>query len=173
MATQSEATSKDEHIQLEWVAPARPFQPRSREFYRTALALIFLIVVVLFFIREFLLIGGVIATFFVFYVLSTVPPEKIRHRITKLGIETGNYFHRWEEFHEFWFDERYGQPMLVVRTLLGFPTHLQLLLDDVNKEKVKRLLLDKIPFKDRVEKTFLDRASEWLTKNIPLEKASS
>ena len=167
------AMSTEDNILLEWSSPSRPFKPRTREFYRTIGSLIFLVAVILFFIREFMLIGVIIATLFMFYVLSSVPPEKIKHRITALGVESGSYFHRWEELYEFWFEERMGSELIVVRTLLGFPTHLQLLLGDMSKDKIKKVLADKIPFRERVEPTFLDKASRWLSKNIPLEKASS
>lgn len=174
MAIQGEVTNtKQENVLLEWIAPSRPFKPRTREFYRTIGAIVLLIAVILLFIREILLIGVVVATLFMFYVLSSVPPEKMKHKITTLGIETGTYFHRWETLYEFWFDEKYGERMVVVRTLMGFPTHLIILLGDVSSDKVHRLLSDKLPFRERPEKTWLDRASDWLAKNIPLEKASS
>jgi len=126
---------------------------------------------VLVFIGEFLLIGVILATFFVIYVLSSVPPEPIKNKITTLGIETTEHFHRFEEMREFWFDEKYGQKMLVVHLLLGFPTHLQLLLGEISHEKIVPLLSDKIPFKETPERTFLDKASDWLAQKIPLEKS--
>lgn len=168
-----EVSTKQENVLLEWISPSRPFKPRTREFYRTIGAIVLLIAVILLFIREFLLIGVVVATLFMFYVLSSVPPEKIKHKVTILGIESGTYFHRWEVLNEFWFDEKYGERMVVVRTLLGFPSHLHMLLGDVSAEKVRKLLSDKLPFREQVEKTWLDRSSDWLAKNVPLEKASS
>ena len=164
--------SKGNNELLEWMSPSRPFKKRSKEFYKTAGALVFLVVLVLVFIGEFLLIGVILATFFVMYVLSSVPPEPIKNKITTLGIETAGHYHRWEEMSEFWFDAKYGQKMLVVHLLFGFPTHLQLLLGDVSQEKISSLLSDKVPFKETPERTFLDRASEWLAQKIPLERTS-
>lgn len=163
---------KTEGVLLEWEAPARPFKARSQEFYRTVGALAFLIIVILFFVREFLLIGVIIATLFVMYVLSTVPPPKIRNRITRLGIQTAEHFHKWEELHNFWFDERYGSRMVIIRTLLPFPTHLQLLLSDANETQVKQLLSEKLPFQEKPERTFLDNAADWLSEKVPLERTS-
>ena len=167
------STTKQENVLLECIAPSRPFKPRTREFYRTIGAIVLLIAVILLFIREILLIGVVVATLFMFYVLSSVPPEKMKHKITPLGIETGTYFHRWEMLYEFWFDEKYGERMVVIRTLIGFPSHLIILLGDISPDRVRKLLSDKLPFRERPEKTWLDRAADWLGKNIPLEKASS
>lgn len=167
------AVKKDENILLEWKSSSWPFKKRTREFYRTIGALLFLLSVILFFFQEFLLIGLIVATFFAFYVLSSVPPQEMRHQITTLGIETAGIFHRWEVLHEFWFDERLGERVVVIRTLLPFPTHLQMLLGNVNEDVLKKTLVEHMPFKEKVEKTWLDNASAWLAKNIPLEKASS
>lgn len=167
------ATSlKDETVLLEWSSPARPFQTRSKEFYKTALALVILVAILLFFIGEFMLIGGIFATCFVIYVLSTVPPENIKHKITRLGIETAGHFHKWEEMYEFWFDIRAGQKMVVIRLLLGFPSHLSLLLGDISEEKIHQLLAERLPYREKPERTFLDNASDWLARKIPLEKAT-
>lgn len=162
----------ESNIFLEWEAPSRPFKTRSREFYKTAIAISVLISLILVFMGEFLLIGVIAATMFVIYALSSVPPGKIRNRITNLGIESDDHFHKWEEMYEFWFDEKYGEKMLVVRLLFGFPSHLQLLLDDAPMDKIKSLLTERIPFREKPERTFLDRASEWMAKNLPLERTS-
>lgn len=166
-------TSKyDNSVLLEWEAPSRPFKKQSQEFYRTVGSLAFLVIVILFFVREFLLIGVIIATLFVMYVLSSVPPEHLKNKITKLGIQTGEHFHKWDEMHNFWLDERHGQSMLVVRMLIGFPSHLQLMLGDVPFEMVKKILVDHMPVQDKPERTFLDNAADWLSSKIPLERLS-
>lgn len=163
---------KEDNILLEWVASSRPFKKRSSEFYRTVAAIAFLFVVIFFFAREIMAIITILAVLFVVYALSTVPPEQIKNKITTLGIQTDQYFHKWEEMYEFWFDEKYGQKMLVVRLLMGFPTHLQLLLGDKNPVEIKKILADKLPYREKPERTFLDNAANWLSSKIPLERVS-
>jgi len=162
----------ESNVFLEWEAPSRPFKRHSREFYKTALALAFLIALILIFVGEFLLIGVIVATMFVIYALSSVPPTRLKNQITNLGIGSDEHFHKFEEMYEFWFDEKYGQKMLVVRLLFGFPSHLQLMLEGAPADKIKSILSERIPYREKPEKTFLDRASEWLTKNLPLERTS-
>lgn len=171
-AEEQSSIPKEENLLLTWESASRPFQPRSKEFYRTAGALVFLVSIILLFIGEFLLIGVILSTFFVIYALSTVPPETIKHKVTNLGIETAGHFHKWEEMYEFWFDEKAGQKMMVVRMLIGFPSHLQLLLGEVTEDKIKRIFSEKIPYREKPEQTFLDRASSWMVKKIPLERTS-
>ncbi len=163
-------TAKD-NVLLEWEAPARPFEKRTKEFYKTATAIVFLVAVILVFVGEFFLIGAILAVYFAMYALSTVPPEKIRHRITNLGIETAGHFHKWEEMREFWVTEKSGQKMAVISLLLGFPSHLYLLVGDVAEEKLKKVLSERVPYLEKAPVTFLDQASTWLAQKVPLEKA--
>jgi hypothetical protein len=167
------APTASDNVLLEWEAPSRPFKPRSQEFYRTIGAIVFLIVIILFFVREILLIMVVLSLLFVMYVLSSVPPEKIKNKVTTLGVQTGEHFHKWQEMTEFWFDLPYGEEELVVHLAYGFPAHLQLLLGSITREEIKTLLAEQIPFRDTPERTFLDRASEWMVEKIPLERATT
>ena len=52
---------KVEKVLVEWSAPARPYKERSREFYTTILSIAFLLGVILLLLKEFLLIGVIIA----------------------------------------------------------------------------------------------------------------
>lgn len=157
-------------VLLDWEAPSRPFIRRSKEFYRTVGSIAFLFVVILFFIQEYLLIFAILSVLFVVYVLSTVPPDKVHNQITTLGISTADHFHKWDEMHAFWFDEKYGSRMVVVRLVMGFPTHLALLISPTQEAEIKRILSQKLPFQEKPERTFLDNAASWLSEKIPLER---
>ena len=169
----AQTTFKNDYSLLEWSAPSRPYKERSQEYFKTIAALVFLIAVILFFAKEYLLILAVFSVAFVAYALASVPPDETTHRITKLGIETGGVFHRWSEFRDFWFDSSHDQSMLVVHTHLPFPSRLFLLLNSVSEEKVKNLLSEHIPYREQPDHTFLDRAARWLSRKIPLEKPAS
>ncbi len=165
-------TSKNDYIKLSWSAPARPFKERSQEYFKTIAAMVFLIAIILFFAKEFLLIGAIFSIAFVGYALASVPPGEVEHRITNLGVETAGHFHRWEELRDFWFEESHGHKMLTIHTFLPFPARLYLLLSGTSEEKIKSLLSEYIPYREKPEKTFLDKASVWLAAKIPLEKTS-
>ena len=150
---------------LEWEAPSRPFKKRDKEYFKTIAAFIFLLSVILVFLREFLLIGAILALFFVSYVLSTIPPQKIKHRITRCGFETGGRLYRFEELFDFWFEKKWGQEMVCIRTY-RLPGKLIALLGEQEKEEIKKALEKKIPFRGKPEKNFVDKISEWLTKKI-------
>ncbi|MBI2405281.1 hypothetical protein HYV22_03850 [Candidatus Gottesmanbacteria bacterium] len=165
-----EETQKEERkeVLLSWSSPSRLFKKRDAEYYRNIAAIVFLLLVILVLAREFLLIAAVLSIVFFVYVLSTVPPEEVTHKITNLGIDSAGHFYRWEELADFWFEEQWGQVLLVFRPIFG--TRTIILLSDQNKEKVRETIAKYIPFLEKPEKTWVDNAASWLTKKVPLEK---
>ena len=89
-----------------WKSPSRPFKKREKEFFTTIAAIVFLLAVILVFVKEFLLIGAIVALSFVAYVLATIPPEVVEHRISTLGIDSVGHFNKWEELINFRFSQR-------------------------------------------------------------------
>lgn len=161
---------KREEVHLSWSSPSRLFKRRDKEFFTNIGAIVFLLTVILVFAREYLLIMAVLSIVFLIYVLSTVPPEEVLHRITNLGIESAGHFYRWETLAEFWFEEQWGQTLLILRPIFG--SRIIILLGDQDKAKARQLIAKNIPFREQPEKTWVDNAASWLTKKIPLEKPS-
>src|SRR3989304_9772352 len=84
-------------ILLSWKGPSHPFKKRNKIFYQTVAALTFLLVVIVFFLREFMLIGVILSITFVVYAISSVPPVEVEHKITPLGLENAGRLFRWIE----------------------------------------------------------------------------
>jgi hypothetical protein len=159
---------KPREVLLSWSSPSRLFKKRDKEYFTNVGAIVFLLIVILIFAREFLLIAAVVSIVFLIYVLSTVPPEEVEHHITNLGIESANHFYRWNELVEFWFEEQWGQVMLIVKPMMG--TRIIILLGTQDRGKVRELIAQHIPFREKPEKTWVDNAASWLSKKVPLEK---
>lgn len=162
---------EDKMTLLRWKAPSRLFKKRDKMFFQTVIALVFLIGMILFLMKEFLAIGVVLSIAFVGYVLATVPPDEIEHRITVKGFEVAGFLARWEEFSEFWFDEKWGQKMVVLQRKYGFPTRVIALLGNLDKQIVKEKINEYLPFRETPEKNWTDLAADWLHKRFPFEKA--
>ena len=165
-----EKKEEQKEVYLSWVSASRLFKKRDKEYFTNIGAIVFLLIIILVFAREFLLIAAVVSIVFLIYVLSTVPPENVEHRITNLGIESAGHFYRWEQLAEFWFEEQWGQTILKLRSFIG--SHIIILLGNQDKTKVRELVAKHIPFREQPEKTWVDNAASWLTKKIPLEKPS-
>lgn len=157
---------------LEWTSPSRPFKRRNRDYFTTIAAIVFLIGVILLFIKEFLLIGVLLAFMFVSYVLATVEPENTGHRITTEGVTTGDRTYLWTEMREFYFTEKWGGKILNINTKLKFPGRLLILLGDANENKVKEEIGKYVSYRETPVLTWMDKASDWLSKKVPLEKTT-
>lgn len=156
---------------LSWEAPERHFKKRSREYFTTIGAMVFLAGVILFFIREWFLIVVLIAFMFVVYIMATVEPRKIKHLITTQGLITGGRTYKWEELTRFWFMKKWGEDVLQIETFAGLPRHLTLLLEGTKPEQIKKILSKHLPFEEP-EKAWIDSAGEWVSRRVPLESSS-
>jgi len=154
---------------LRWKSAVRPFKKRDRDFYTTIGAIVILLGVILFFLKEWLLIAAIVSLTFVAYVLATVPPEKVEHELTTRGVVTGGKRFDYENLNRFWFSKKWKDEILSIETKLNFPGRLVMLLGDKSRSEVKKVLEKKIEY-ERPEETFLDRSAKWLTEKVPLEK---
>ena len=106
---------------LKWQAPMRPFKKRDKDYYSTIAAIVFLLAVILLFLKEWLLIAVMVALTFVTYVLATVKPENVTHEITTRGVVTGGKAYNWEELERFWFSKKWNDTILHISTTMKFP----------------------------------------------------
>lgn len=159
----------EEKVLLTWEAPVRPFKKRDKEYYTTIAAIAFLIIIILVFLREFILIAVVISFAFVSYVLAAVPPEKTKHQLTNRGVRTAGKLYRWADLSRYWIAEKFDQKMVVVQTMMVFPGQLLLLLGKGNFKDIQKILNEHLPL-DEPEPTFLDRSATWLSEKVPLER---
>ena len=126
---------------LVWKAVSRPFKKRNKEYFTTIAAVVFLLVVILFFLKEWLLIGVII----------------------------GDKPYFWPQLTHFWFSKKWDSQILNLETTLAFPRRLQIVLGELSREKVKKVL-DKYLTLEKPKMGFVDKAADWLVKKFPLEK---
>lgn len=157
-----------EEIIVEWDAPSRPFKKRDQQYYRTIIAIVVLISLILFFAGQFLPIAVVISIGFLAYVMNTIPPQDVHNKITTWGIHIDEQLYYWEEMGRFWFETKLGQPVMYIE-ISRFPNRITLLLTEI-KEDDLRELLSEVLIHQKPEPTYFDRAAEWLEKHITLDK---
>jgi hypothetical protein len=167
---QEAAFMEEEKTVIRWKSPGWAFKQRSREYFTTIGAMVILVTIILLFVREFLFVAVVWAGAFLVYSFASVKPDLVEHEITTRGLKTGEKFYRWDILGRFWFGEKHEARMLMVETGLSFPSRLIMLLaPPATEEKVKdvlrRYLLNETP-----APSFVDKASDWLVKKVPLEE---
>lgn len=159
-------------VLLSWKSSSHPFKKRNKVFYQTVAALTFLLVVIVFFLHEFMLIGVILSITFVVYAISSVPPVEVEHKVTPIGVENAGRLFHWIELYSFWFEEKWGYKMLVIATRLPFPAQVRIVLADVSQEKVKEIVGRYLLHLEKPPQNWADSFSEWLNRKIPLEASS-
>jgi hypothetical protein len=155
---------------LEWEAASRPFRKKDRSYYTTLGIIVGLLSLILILAHEFLLIATLLSLTFVAYVLAFVPPHKINYRISTQGVTIGEDFYFWHFLDSFWFKEKDGFKVLHIQTRLNFPAQLMMVLEKKeDEEKVKKDMGRFLPFHEVPFKSMMEKWSDSLQKNFPLE----
>ncbi len=147
----------------QWTSASHVFIPRGKKWLTYIALITSLIILVILFAQQFLIIAPVLAVAFLAYVLASVPPDGIEHRITTQGLITGKHNYLWEELYDFWFIEKQGHIILNFDTLVRFPGRLMLIIDSKEKDKIKNILVRFLPFREVPEKTWIDSLGDSLS----------
>ncbi|MFA6603045.1 MAG: hypothetical protein WCT01_04570 [Candidatus Shapirobacteria bacterium] len=158
----------EEKVLMEWEAPERAFQRRDRDFWVTAISILILVSVILFFIKEFFLIIALGSVLFLYYTLSTVPPARVSNRITNRGVYFGEGRYEWDLLERFWIGKSLSTDMLFIETKLRFPRQISLVINPEDKEILKESVVKKIPYLES-SPTFVDKLTNWFAQRLPLE----
>lgn len=161
---------KIEKILVEWLAPARPYKARTREFYTTIASIAFLLGVILLLLKEFLLIGVIIAFAFLSYVLAANKPEDAKHQITTKGIRTDGKLYEWETLTNFWLKKQWDSEIVICKTRAALPGVILMVLDPKKRDEIVKAVGDKIPLEKPTD-SWVDKASKWLSDKVPLENS--
>ncbi len=148
-----------------WIAPARPFKRRNRDFYVTVGAMAAVTGLVLFLIEGWLPVILIISLAFLFYVMATVEPEKIEYKITNKGIKIAGRLTNWEGMGRFWFTKRLDNELLVIETR-SLPGRLELVINEQIKEGIKKELKEYLTHEE-IPASNLDKATNWFSKKMP------
>lgn len=159
----------DEKVKFEWEAPERSYKKRNKDFWITIISILILVGVILFLVKEFFLIIALISVLFLYYVLSTVPPQKIKYKITNRGIYFGETRYEWDILYRFWFGKSLDSEMIHFETILRFPRQISLVINPEEKETVKELVVKKLPLVND-SPNFVDKLTKKMTSMIPLEE---
>lgn len=151
---------------VSWKSPVRIFKPRSKEYFTKVAILGLVLILASIAFGEFLLVGVIISVTFVVYVLATVEPGVVEHRITNMGIISGDRAFLWEELDSFWFEKRGDDRLLIVPTELHFPTRLIILLTTVSERTLLDVLEKHLHYHPAPVRTLLDKWAIALQKRI-------
>ena len=159
----------EEKTLFKWTAAERAFKKRDKDFWITAISILVLFSVVLVFIEEFFLIVALVSVLFLYYVLSTVPPQEVKYKITNRGIHFGDSKYSWDILLRFWFRKSLNVELLEFETNLRIPRQISLVINESDKEEIKKIVLKKLPLIES-SPNFVDKLAKWWNDKMPWEK---
>jgi len=164
--------TNEEKVLCEWTAAERAFQKRDKDYWITAIAILVLVSVILIFIKEFFLIIALVSLLFLYYVLSAVPPGETKYKVTNRGVYMGETVYYWDILEKFWFSNSQSSEMINFGTVLRFPRAITLVINEKDKEKLKELVIKKIPMIEN-SPNFVDKLTKWFANRLPLENRTN
>ena len=151
-----------------WTAPSRPFKRRDRQFYTTVFAIAGIISLILFLAEGLMPVILIVALVFLYYVLSTVPPENIEYKITTKGVKIAEKLTPWQSLIRFWFGNRSGSEILIFETY-SIPGRIEMMINPEIKAGLKKEISAYIPYEE-VPASGLDRVTDWVAQKLPGNK---
>jgi len=145
-----------------WTAPARPFKRMNREFFVTIIAIAALVGLILFLVEGWIPVILIVSLVFLFYVMSTVEPEKVEYKITSRGIKVAGRRTDWQALVRYWFSRRFDSNLLVFETLI-LPGRIELVVNPEDKDEIKKALSLYLP-EEEAPPSYLDKAANWFSK---------
>jgi hypothetical protein len=170
MGDQVDVTHNEQNPQVifTWKAPMRPYKKRGKNVLRFYLALALLLSLIVFFFGDRILLIPIWAVLFLFYTLTITPPPEVENKITKFGIETAGITLRWEVLSHFYFSKRFDFDILTLVSHGPYFFHSYLVVPNTDiKNKVMVILTEHLVYQDKPQKTFTDKAVDWLSHLLP------
>lgn len=152
-----------------WRSPSHPFRQRTPFELKESAFRIGLLVLLAVFFKYFLFAAVIIAFVFVLYLVSTVEPEEVENSIDKNGVTSAGLTYIWEDLDYCYFSTIYGQDVLVLVTFGTKPLHVTILLEGVDKQKVRMLLEEYIPVKHAPAASNLDKIQSMVSHWFALD----
>jgi len=148
-----------------WTAPARPFKRYGRKFYVTVFSIVGILSIILFIAEGAMPVVLLISLIFLFYVLSTVPPENVEYKITNKGVKISGKETPWQNMQRFCFMSKSESEVLVFDTI-SLPGRMELVITPEVKDNLKREISAYVPYEE-MQPSALDKVVSWVVKKLP------
>jgi hypothetical protein len=154
-----------EKVLYTWRSQSRPFKVRTREFWISVIAIAAISGFIVYIVEGLIPVLLIIALVFLYYILNTVEPKQIEYSITNKGIKIENELTEMDLLTRFWFHKRMGSDLLILETLV-FPGRFELVVNERNKEQIKKVLSKYIP-NEEASPSRIDRTATWMSRKFP------
>ena len=120
--------------------------------------------IVLFIAEGIMPVVLLVSLIFLFYILSTVPPENIAYEITNKGIKLAGKETPWGSVSSFYITSKPGGEVLIFDTTF-FPGRMELVINPDLKDALKKEVSAYTPYKEKTP-SLLDKLIGWMTRKL-------
>lgn len=159
-------------VLMSWKSPMRLFRKRPKEDYIRVIFIALCAITFFFIVRQYMLIAVSVALVFLTFVMWSVPPELVEHKITTRGVYSIDKMYEFNILNKYWFSYVSGIYLLNIETELRLPARLILLIGDKeNVDKVHTILRDLLPYKIISKQNVVEKKMDGIF--IPLSDISA
>lgn len=153
-------------VLISWESQSRPYKELNQEFLKKRISFLFVISIFLVLAGQFLLIGVGVSVFVLYYVLSSVPPGKVKHEIDNYGIFYLNRQFYWSDLKFYFLTNHEGVESLCVDTKEAYPGRLFMILEPNTCEKVKEIMSKNLPLRKEEPQSVFDKMFKNFTSKL-------
>ena len=157
--------NKIKEVFFEWEADSRYYEKKSAAYFRAITVLAFLISLLLFFLKEIILIVLVWIIYFVAYVRAVVPPIKTKYRLDKFGLGYYGGHVAYKQMALFSVvDKKHGQLIRIITNFSGLELNLVLPSNPTQSESVITFFKERVPFMAQIPKNEVEKLADFLLR---------
>jgi hypothetical protein len=158
-------------VLFRWAAPERIWEPKTRLWYVSYGALISVLILVAIKLGYPILVIGLIAFLFLWFVQGTIEPLVLQHQVTTTGIISGGALYDFTNLNAFWMAERHGFLMLYLDFDKSQRAPRATILADLrDADRIFDLMIDKVKYANEDEAGY-NIFAQWIYgKYIPITK---
>jgi hypothetical protein len=145
-------------ILYKWSAPSRVFIQRDKTWFLKIAAVALILILLFAFLQDFMIILVICVIVLISFLLGSIPPTDVEHKITNKGVDSIDRLYKWDELKDFWVAEKMGYKIIYISTKARFPSRLVMLTGSKDEEQIVRLLGEKLEYREYEPK------QGWLSK---------
>lgn len=159
-------------VLISWKAPMRIYRKRAKEDFVRIIFIALCAITFFFIVRQYMLILVTGALVFLTFVMWSVPPELVEHKVTTRGIYSIDRMYEFNILNKYWFSYVSGVYLLNIETELRLPARLILLIGDKqNVDEVHAILRDWLSYKIISKQNIVEQKMDGIY--IPLSDVSA
>jgi len=139
---------------LSWHAPEYIHTEKNPDWYWIVAIVTVTIALIAIILNNVIFALLIIVSSFTLTLLAGRKPERVHIEISERRISVGKIHYNYAELDSFWVEKRHVFPKLVLKSKKVFLPYVNILIEEVEPEKVREVLSDHLPEEEHVEPLF-------------------